>query len=98
VDCEEFTCSMMVKAHTVPKALRHHRVLPLDEAREFFRKENSCPLHVGEQVEVYDRTCRKAVCSICALLPEHRGESLQFKHSPLISSPFLCSQAMSSVR
>jgi hypothetical protein len=89
LDCEEFTCSAMVKAHTVAKALRHHRVLPLDEARNFFRKENpfsgasplkeaSCPQHVGRQLEVYDSTCRKAICSICALMPEHRGEALQF--------------------
>jgi hypothetical protein len=87
VDCEEFTCSAMVKIHTMPKAMRHHRVLPLHEARDFFRKENpfsgdsplkeaSCPQHVGEQLKVYDSTCRKAICSICALLPEHRGEAL----------------------
>jgi hypothetical protein len=89
VDCEELTCSAMVKAHTVAKAMRHHRVLPLDEPRDFFRKKNSitgasplmkasCPQHVRKQLEVYDSTCRKAICSICALLPEHRGEALQF--------------------
>jgi hypothetical protein len=97
VDCEEFTCSDMVKIHTMPKAMRHHRMLPLHEARDFFRKENpfssispqkkaSCPLHVGKQQKFYDSNCRKALCSICTLLPEHRGEALQFKHFPLISS------------
>ena len=61
VDCEEFTCSAMVKAHTVAKKVCHHRVLPLDEPRDFFRKENpfsgasplkeaSCPHHVEKQL------------------------------------------------
>jgi hypothetical protein len=81
-------------------AATHQCVLLLDGARDFICKENlcsdasplkeaSCPLHEGEQRKVYDSTCRKAVCSICALLPEHRGGSLQFLNSPLITSPLL---------
>jgi hypothetical protein len=107
VDCGKFTCSAMVEIHTMPNTLRKHRVLPLYEARDF-RKENpfsgtsplkeaSCPQHAGEQLKVYDSTCRKAVCSLCALLPEHRGKTLKLKHSPLLlffpplSSPLLTS-------
>ena len=104
VDCEELTCSAM---EMVAKILCHHRVLPLVEARDFFRKENpfsgasplneaSCPLHVGEQLKVYDSTCRKAVCSICALLLEHRGEALQY--SSLISCSQLSSLLSCSLR
>jgi hypothetical protein len=84
VDCEEFTCSAMMQAHTVPKSMRSHRVLPLEEARDFFRKENPfssalpqkvscCPLHGEEQLKLYDSTSRKAVCSICVTMPVHKG-------------------------
>jgi hypothetical protein len=84
VDCEEFTCSAMVQTHTVPKSMRSHRVLPLAQARDFFRKENPfstispqqascCPLHGEEHLKLYDFTCCKAVCSICVTLPEHGG-------------------------
>jgi hypothetical protein len=52
----------------------------------------SCPLHAGEQLKVYDSTSRKAVCSMCALMPEHRGKSLSlpFPTLPQITFPFIC--------
>ena len=78
VNCEEFTCSAMVK---IRKEKPFPGASPLKEA--------NWPLHVGKQLEVYDSTCRKAICSICALSSEHSGGLIQLKHYPLISCSLL---------
>ncbi|XP_067670118.1 uncharacterized protein [Haliotis asinina] len=67
--CDDKLCSECHKHHDTPKRNRNHRVTTINQAENVpvkqWMNEPNCRDHSGNKLQLYDHTCKKAVCLIC---------------------------------
>ena len=72
LECEEYLCSMLAKAHLKMKFTKGHTVLVLSEVDNTpLSISVICPDH-GEPFKLYDTECKRLVCMLDLAL-EHNG-------------------------
>ncbi|XP_046550992.1 uncharacterized protein LOC124260726 isoform X6 [Haliotis rubra] len=81
-ECDDKLCSDCHKHHDTPKRNRNHRVSEIDESTNIpmnqWLKEASCRDHPDNKLQLYDHTCKKAICRVCELGAhnKHKNEDL----------------------
>ncbi|XP_067668091.1 E3 ubiquitin-protein ligase Midline-1-like [Haliotis asinina] len=67
--CDDKLCSECHKHHDTPKRNRNHSVTAINQAENILMrpwlKEPYCNDHPDNKLQLYDHTCKKAVCLIC---------------------------------
>ena len=75
LDCDEYMCEIMMKAHKKIKVSRDHAVFSLAELHKNPNLKSQvrfCQEHGNEQFRYYDTECKKVICRDCFAL-EHTG-------------------------
>ncbi|XP_046562891.1 E3 ubiquitin-protein ligase TRIM33-like [Haliotis rubra] len=81
-ECDDKLCSDCHKLHDTPKRNRNHRVSEIDQSTNIpmtqWLKEAICRDHPDNKLQLYDHTCKKAVCLICVhgAHKDHQNEDL----------------------
>ncbi|XP_046572961.1 transcription intermediary factor 1-beta-like isoform X2 [Haliotis rubra] len=81
-ECDDKLCSDCHKLHDKPKRNRNHRVTEVNQSKNIpmkqWLKEHNCRDHPANKLQLYDHTCKKAVCRVCELGAhnKHKNEDL----------------------
>ncbi|XP_046552782.1 E3 ubiquitin-protein ligase TRIM33-like [Haliotis rubra] len=81
-ECDDKLCSDCHKLHDKPKRNRNHRVTEINQSENIpmtqWLKEPNCRDHPDNKLQLYDHTCKKAVCRVCELGAhnKHKNEDL----------------------
>ena len=77
VNCGDYLCDQCATHHRKGNKLRYHRLMHArDQHREEeIRKEIFCSKHNNEELQMFCRDDKKAICSICSLTT-HKGHSI----------------------
>ncbi|XP_048244732.1 uncharacterized protein LOC124128318 [Haliotis rufescens] len=85
-ECENLLCSYCHKHHDVPKRNRNHRVEEVNQTENIpmrqWLKEPNCTDHPNNELQLYDHTCKKAICIVClhGAHRDHKKEDLNHAH------------------
>ncbi|XP_071086279.1 myosin-14-like [Haliotis cracherodii] len=85
-ECDNLLCSDCHKHHDVPKRNRNHRVEEVNRTenmpRRHWLKEPNCRDHPENRLQLYDHTCKKAICTVClhGAHRYHKKEDLNHAH------------------
>ncbi|XP_048247053.1 uncharacterized protein LOC124112669 [Haliotis rufescens] len=68
-ECDDLLCSDCHKLHKTPKRNRTHRVSEINQAENIpmkqWLKEPNCRDHPDNKLQLYDHTCKQAICLVC---------------------------------
>ncbi|XP_046343445.2 early endosome antigen 1-like [Haliotis rufescens] len=85
-ECDNLLCSDCHKLHDVPKRNRNHRVEEVNQTENIpmrhWLKEPNCTDHPNNELQLYDHTCKKAICIVClhGTHNDHKKEDLNHAH------------------
>ncbi|XP_048258265.1 uncharacterized protein LOC125383647 isoform X2 [Haliotis rufescens] len=85
-ECDNLLCSDCHKLHDVPKRNRNHRVEEVNQTENIpmrhWLKEPNCTDHPNNELQLYDHTCKKAICIVClhGAHNDHKKEDLNHAH------------------
>ncbi|XP_071085659.1 E3 ubiquitin-protein ligase Midline-1-like [Haliotis cracherodii] len=85
-ECDNLLCSDCHKLHDVPKRNRNHIVEEVNQTENIpmrhWLKEPNCTDHPKNELQLYDHTCKKAICIVClhGAHRDHKKEDLNHAH------------------
>ncbi|XP_067668851.1 uncharacterized protein [Haliotis asinina] len=85
-DCDSYMCSHCRKLHNNVKRNRGHSMDDVSQADPIsmkqWLKEPNCKDHPSNEVQLYDHTCKKAICIVCLRgnHEHHKNEDLSCSH------------------
>ncbi|XP_046577897.1 uncharacterized protein LOC124285667 isoform X2 [Haliotis rubra] len=85
-DCDGYLCSQCRKLHNNVKRNRGHSMDEVGQADAIpmkqWLKEPYCKDHPSNELQLYDHTCKKAICIVCRLgdHEHHKNEDLSRSH------------------
>ncbi|XP_048246675.1 uncharacterized protein LOC124125472 [Haliotis rufescens] len=80
-ECDNLLCSDCHKLHDLRTRNRNHRVEENIDMR-LWLKEPNCTDHPNNELQLYDHTCKKAICIVClhGTHRDHKKEDLTHAH------------------
>ncbi|XP_046343132.2 uncharacterized protein LOC124124058 [Haliotis rufescens] len=85
-ECDNLLCSDCHKHHDVPKRNRNHRVEEVNQTENIpmrhWLKEPNCRDHPDNRLQLFDHTCKKAICTVClhGAHEDHTNKELNHAH------------------
>ena len=71
--CEAIFCKpCFITVHSSSRTLRSHEAVPISK-RLLGGVDNGCSSHDGKELEFYDKTDEKLLCSLCVVSPQCQG-------------------------
>ena len=77
-ECQCYLCIDCVETHTVMKATRRHKIVPIDEIKKDPKKmvqRRYCSEHDDEELKMYCENTQEVICRDCELDDNHRDKN-----------------------
>ena len=79
--CEAIFCeSCFDTVHSSSRTLRLHEAIPIDFVCLTGGSNQTCETHEGKELDFYDQTDKKLVCSLCIATPHYQGHEIVPAH------------------